>query len=206
MPIKYINEDLKKLLGDDLYAKLDAALKDQDVAIELSKNFRPIDRVHEIETQRDDFKTQAANLQKGFDDLAKTLGATNVEDFKAKYAALTDNHKKELQDAETKYQTRERDYLVKDSLRTAKTKNPDLVLKALDMTKITVRDGKIDGLDPQLEALRKSDAYLFEAAPKLDAFGKEIGGSGNGGDQSAIDAAAAKIAAEHGVRLPIGNK
>lgn len=202
MPIKFINEDVKKLLGDDLFAKVDAALKDQDVAVELSKNFRPADRVREIEAQRDEHKTRADKVAKDFDDLVKSLGANNADEFKTKYQGMVENHKKELQDAEMRFQSREKDYLVADALRTAKAKNPNIAMKALDLSKVGVKDGKLDGLDPLLQALKTSDPYLFEAEikPQLDRMGNPIN-KGAGFDQT-VEEKAAAIAKEHGIVLP----
>lgn len=43
----------------------------------------------------------------------------------------------------------------------------------LDLEKVVVKDGKLEGLEDQLVALRKSDAYLFEDIQKTPT---KIGG------------------------------
>ena len=80
-------------------------------------------------------------------------------------------------------------YRIKDEVRGRRAKNVDVVMKMLDIDKITEDDdGNMTGLGEQLDALIKSDAYLFDTNPG----GQRGGFSGDpdiGGDsKSANDA------------------
>lgn len=50
--------------------------------------------------------------------------------------------------------------------REAGAKNPEMLVKMLDQGKITEKeDGTLDGVTAQFDAFKKSDGYLFNAAP-----------------------------------------
>jgi hypothetical protein len=70
----------------------------------------------------------------------------------------------------------------------------------LDHSKIVIKDGKLDGLDPQIEALKKSDAYLFDAVetkPQIDRFGNPINQQQPGtGNETAAEIAARYVGKE----------
>lgn len=52
------------------------------------------------------------------------------------------------------------------ALMEAKARNLELARKALDLSKVTVaQDGSVSGLSQQLDALKKSDGYLFAEEP-----------------------------------------
>ena len=57
------------------------------------------------------------------------------------------------------------EYRIKDSIRGSKAKNADVVLRMVDQSKVSIDGENLLGLSEQLEALKKSDAYLFEDAP-----------------------------------------
>lgn len=194
MPIKVIHSDLKSLLGEELYKQVDAALKDKDVVIELQENHIPKSRFDEVNTQAKDHKARADKFET--DLAAATKAAKSQEELNAKIAELTATNEKTKTEYETKISQRERDYLLQDSLKIAKAKNPKATMALLDLEKVVVKDGKLDGLDSQIEALRKSDAYLFdtvETKPQIDRFGNPIQPQPTGGQPKT----AAEIAAEY---------
>lgn len=73
------------------------------------------------------------------------------------------------------------DYTIKDAVRSNKAKNADLVMKMIDTSKITEKDGVIYGLKEQIDALKETDAYLFESdggsAGGVDPHNDPQGGS-----------------------------
>ena len=191
MPVKVIHSDLKSLLGEELFKQVDAALKDKDVVIELQENHIPKSRFDEVNTQAKDHKARADKFET---DLANALkGAKSQEELNATIAELTASNEKTKTEYETKIAQREKDYLLQDSLKAAKAKNPKAAMALLDLEKLVVKDGKLDGLDAQIESLKKSDAYLFDAVetrPQVDRFGNPIQGQPSGGGKTAVDIAA----------------
>ena len=50
-------------------------------------------------------------------------------------------------------------------LKEAGARNPDVLMRMIDLDKVTEHEGKITGLDEQLKALKTSDPYLFSDRP-----------------------------------------
>ncbi len=191
--IKQINPDLKALLGDELYAQLETKLKDKDVVIETTEGFIPKARFDQVSADLKDYKAKHESVNAEYEKL-KPLAAGN-EALTNQIKALQAENEKTKTEYETKITARERDYALSEALRVAKVKNAKAIIGLLDHDKIVLKDGKIDGIEPQLEAIKKTDPYLFDAAPaqKVDAFGKPIVTGGTGG----TDADAKAIAAEY---------
>lgn len=68
----------------------------------------------------------------------------------------------------------------------AKARNPEMLRRALDLSKVTLQeDGTLSGLSEQLEALKQSDGYLFgDDAPAGGGSRGNSGGSHGGGLKS----------------------
>lgn len=110
---------------------------------------------------------------------------------------------KQISDGETKYTTDmakiKRDSALTLALTTSKAKNAKAIMALLDQDTIKLDGDKLLGLDAQLEALKASDAYLFNLedkgappAPQNPAFnlnsGVEHGGAPNTEESSMKDA------------------
>ena len=50
-------------------------------------------------------------------------------------------------------------------LREAGARNPDVLMRMIDLDKVSEHEGKVTGLDEQLKALKTSDPYLFTDRP-----------------------------------------
>lgn len=74
-------------------------------------------------------------------------------------------------------------YKIKDELRGLHARNVDVVWPLLNLEKIKVKDGKLEGLAEQVEALKQSDAYLFDTNTGAQRGGvpapQDIGGIQN---------------------------
>lgn len=140
-------------------------------------------------------------------------GYVSSDKFKAKEAELTsanttiknlqgeikkwdgvdvDKLKTAAADWETKYNQDtakiRTDSAVEIALMKAKAKNPKAARALLDESKIKLDGDKVLGLDDQLEALKKSDAYLFDAEapaatdPTAGGFTPPAGGAPKGSE------------------------
>ena len=182
MAIKRINDQLKGLLTPEVLKALETAFEKADVVIETTDGFIPKERFDAVNNDFKDYKvkyeTTVADLDKfqkaakGNEELTSILEKTKAE------------HAAEKQRFEQMLAQRERDFLMKDALREAGVKNPKAVIGLLEHEKIALKDGKLDGLDAQLEAIKKTDGYLFvektnpnpsnagrETAPPFNAAG-----------------------------------
>ena len=72
---------------------------------------------------------------------------------------------------EAQMQAQRMEYAVRDLVRGSGARNADIVYRMLDTSKIAEHDGKYIGVDEQIEALKKSDPYLFgiETPPRAGA-------------------------------------
>ena len=106
-----------------------------------------------------------------FDALSNSLSALQTD-----YSALSDalnaarsEHKKLKQSAEESLNRQREDFerqikeqLIELALTEAGSKNNEVTRSLIDTEKVTVNDGKLSGLEVQLNKLRKKAAFLFE--------------------------------------------
>lgn len=131
--------------------------------------------------------TQIATLQQSETEL-KTQVSKNAEDLKKLQKDNSDNEElkkqlKELQkenaEQETKYQESltkvQRDTALSALLTEAKVKNPKAVAALLNDEKIIFKDGELSGAKEQIDALQKSDAYLFDLGTKPGGYNPPAG-------------------------------
>lgn len=132
------------------------------------------------EKLKDNKEVKIANLAAGsyvdkgkYDDKVAELGKANdtikgLKDTVAKFDGVdVEGLKKAATDWEAKYNTDlaavKLDSAVNMALVEAKARNPKLAKAALDMSVIKLDGENLLGLTEQLDSLKKSDAYLFEA-------------------------------------------
>lgn len=92
-------------------------------------------------------------------------------------------------------------YRIKDALRSMNVRNADVVMPLLKMDTIKEKDGKLEGLTEQIEAIKKTDSYLFTDANRQHGnfgFGGSFGSQGKEQPSSADANAAIRMAAGRG--------
>lgn len=150
-------EFLKEVLGDDLYNQVADKLKGREKDIKLA-NLAGGDYVskakYEADLQAKDTRiSELTDQVKDFDGVDVKKLQKDVADWQKKY----DDDIKEAK-LESKIQLA----VAKSGARSEKA-----LLGMLDRSKITVDDkGEIKGLDEQITALKKEDAFLFEPEKK----------------------------------------
>lgn len=148
-------EFLKNLGIDDDAADQIMHQYNQDIRSykdKLNENKTTIDGLNDQVAQRD---TQLKDLGSQAEDNAKLK--EQVEMYKTKNSQLS----KEWQD---KLEAQSKNFAISNSLRDAGAKNAKAVSALLDLDKVSFDDkGNLSGLDNQLEALKKSDSYLFNS-------------------------------------------
>ena len=104
-----------------------------------------------------------------------------IADLQTANATAKTNYEKTVADMK-------RDFALNNGVRDAKAKNVKAVIALLDMSKIKMDGDTVTGLKEQIDALQKSDAYLFDATepPKPNfAGGFRPGNGSNGGGNDA---------------------
>lgn len=130
---------------------------------EAIKNFVPKSRLDEVIEERNGLRDQVAERDKQIKTLGESAGDNQA--LKDQIAQLqTQNAEAEKAHSAQLAQVR-LDNAVNLALTGAKAKNAKAVRALLDLTNSKVgEDGTVEGLEAQIKALQKSDAYLFEGA------------------------------------------
>lgn len=158
---------------NDIKAQFPEATKEQIDAL-LNINSSDIGNVKNaqtnLETQINQLNQQITTLHGQITDKDKTIGELNgkVNSYSASVTNIDDLNKQIEQlkqavaDRDAKIANSYKESKIKNQLRDKKAKNVDVVWSLLNKDAITEKDGKFEGLDEQIEALQKSDSYLFD--------------------------------------------
>ncbi|MBP2057165.1 chromosome segregation ATPase [Lactobacillus colini] len=153
-----MNKDfLKELrLKDDAIAKVMKAY-DKDIQDFKDQIKTKDDTIAGLNGQVDQSNEQLKALKKqveGNDDLQK-----QVAEYQKKMEEMTKNN--QAHEAALK-----KGFAISNAIRDAGGKNAKAIEALLDQETINFEDGKLSGLDKQLEGLKKSDDYLFTSQEK----------------------------------------
>lgn len=132
-------------------------------------NYIPKSRFNEINEENKTLKKSISERDKQLEDLKKSDGDNaalkqQIEDLQKQNAEQKKNHEAELNQLKL-------DNAIEAALTAAGAKNGKTVRALLDITKVKLDgDGKLVGFDEQLEAVRKSDDYLFAEKQTTPTF------------------------------------
>lgn len=135
----------------------------------LDGNFVTKARFNEINEENKTLKKSVSDRDKQLEDLKKSSGDNaalqqQISDLQKQNADQQKAHDEEL--AKLKL-----DNAVEIALSGAKAKNGKAVKAMLDMSKVKLgEDGKLSGFDEQIEALKKSDSYMFDVQQQFTGF------------------------------------
>ncbi len=157
-------EWLKRLLKDAGVENVEEL--ENKISKELPKYFKPAKEFNEINEELKLVKGEKKTLEEDkkkiegeYENFKK--GAISQEDYEAKKKEIETNSKAEIE--KVKLESK-----IDLAINNAKAKNVKSVKANLDLEKIKLDGDKLLGFDDQIEALKKSDAYLFEIDKKVD--------------------------------------
>ena len=143
------------------------------------KGYVPRSRLDEETTKVQTLSTQLSDRDKDMKDLKSK--ADKGSELETQLTTLQGKYKADTEDLQTKLTQQKLDSALDSAIVTAKGRNPKAVKALLDAAKLKLKDdGTVEGLD--LDALKKSDPYLFEIEQKKDEGGGYQGGSGGAGN------------------------
>ena len=132
-------------------------------------------RYNKLQEQKKQLEEASKTYQKQLEDLTKNnadVEALNklVEQLQLSNKELEENHSKEMHNLQF-------NFALEGALTNAKSKNNKALKALLDMNSIKYQEGKLEGLQEQIEALQKDASYLFD----LETTPQSTGGLGNFG-------------------------
>jgi hypothetical protein len=156
-------EELAKLgLTDEQVTAVISAHK------EALKGYVPQSRLDEVIEERNGLRDQVAERDKQIKTLGESAGDNQA--LKDQIAQLQADNQKAADDYAANIAQIRLDNAVDMALAGAKAKNSKAVRALLDLSKSKVgEDGKVEGLEAQIKAIQKSDAYLFDAGEPAPA-------------------------------------
>lgn len=151
-------EWLKELLKNAGVENVDDL--ESKISKELPKYFKPAKEFNEINEELRVVKGEKKTLEddkKKIEDEYNNFkkGSISQTDYEAKKKEIEDNSKAEIEKVRLESK-------IDLAINNAKAKNVKSVKANLDLEKIKLDGDKLLGFDDQIEALKKSDAYLFE--------------------------------------------
>lgn len=151
---------LKPVLGDDLFAQVSEKLQGAEgitLVNTADGSYVPKAKLDEERTTSKTYKTQIDEMNVQLTQLQEAANGNDA--LKGQIAQLQND----IAAKDAAMQKQKLMYAVKDAVRGSKAKNPDVVIRMIDSGKITENNGQLYGLTEQIDALKKSDAYLFES-------------------------------------------
>ena len=127
----------------------------------INGKYIPKERFDEVNTKKQQLEASVAERDKQLEDLKKSTG--DVETLKKQIETLQNENKTKEETYKTELSNLKKTNALDLALSGAKVKNNKAIKALLDNEKIKLKDdGTLEGLTEQLEAIKKSDAYLFE--------------------------------------------
>lgn len=133
---------------------------EKNISKELPKHFKPANVFNEINeklknanSEIETLKTTQTSIQIEYENYKK--GSISQADYEAKKKEIEDNSKAEIEKVRLESK-------IDLAINNAKARNVKSVKANLDLSKIKLDGDKLLGFEDQIEALKESDAYLFE--------------------------------------------
>lgn len=156
-------ELFKGVLKPETYAFVEAETKDSDISLaDLSKGqYVSKDKYTALEAQLTDTQNLLTTKTAEYDELAKTAGDnTALKEQINQMQTNFENEKTEIQNKANAQLKREK--VKTDIINRYKPRDIADVMPHIDIDKISEQDGKLIGIDEQVNPLKENKGYLFD--------------------------------------------
>lgn len=155
------------------------------ISKELPKHFKPAEEFNKINEELKTVKGEKTTLEndkkKVEDEYEKfKKGSISQADYEAKKTEIENASKAEIEKVRLESK-------IDLAINNAKAKNVKSVKANLDLDKIKLDGDKLLGFDDQIEALKKSDAYLFEIDNAINNGVENNGGNPRKNEGGSLD-------------------
>ena len=141
------------------------------------------DKAEALQSQIDDYKQQIKDRDKQLEELKKV----DAEGLQAKIDELQQVNESTRTEHEEKIAKQQKEFAIELALRDAGALNSKAVKALLDTESIKLDGETLLGLDDQVKALQKSDAYLFKQQQNPNSPQIFVPGNPNGGENGKDD-------------------
>ena len=145
-------------LNEDQITNILNSMKESKVYTTKHENID--ERYNKLKTQKTELEAQIKERDTQLADLSKNN--KDNEDLLNQIKDLQALNKQTTTDYENKINQMQFDYALEGALTNAKSKNNKALKALLDMNSIKYQEGKLEGLQEQIEALQKDASYLFD--------------------------------------------
>ena len=145
-------------LNEDQITNILNSMKESKVYTTKHENID--ERYNKLKTQKTELEAQIKERDTQLADLSKNNKGN--EDLLNQIKDLQALNKQTTTDYENKINQMQFDYALEGALTNAKSKNNKALKALLDMNSIKYQEGKLEGLQEQIEALQKDASYLFD--------------------------------------------
>ena len=150
-----LSEILKQQgLTDEQISKILASMKENKVYETTLENAE--ERYAKAKAKKEEAEKQHKTANTTIEDLKKN----NADNEKLQETIKA--HETTIETLKKEAETKDFNYALDTALKDSKCKNTKAVKALLNMDIVKVNDGKVEGLEAQIKALKESDAYLFE--------------------------------------------
>ena len=117
-------------------------------------------------------KKQIAELAKKSEAISAELESIRSASGKAEsdYAELKKKYEDDTAALRAEKDNAEKNYLIDSALTARRAKNLKAAKALLDLDKVSLKDGKLEGLDEQLETAVKDNGYMFGEEKQMPQF------------------------------------
>lgn len=157
-------EDFVKIgIPEELAAKCEAA------SLEELKGYVPRGRMNEVSEENKSLKQTAADRDKQLEKL-KSLGEDNAE-LKKQLDALQQQYDRQQKSHSAELEQIRLDSAVGAALTASGARNIKAVLPFVNIAEVSLgEDGRLTGLEEQIEKIRETDGYLFNDRRERQSF------------------------------------
>ena len=145
-------------LNEDQITNILNSMKESKVYTTKHENID--ERYNKLKTQKTELEAQIKERDTQLADLSKNN--KNNEGLLNQIKDLQALNKQTTTDYENKINQMQFDYALEGALTNAKSKNNKALKALLNMNSIKYQEGKLEGLQEQIEALQKDASYLFD--------------------------------------------
>jgi len=174
---------LKDVLGAELFEQVAEKLDDKtEIAIVSDGSWFPKEKFDAVNEEK---KGLASQLKERDAQLVELQAATkDSAELTAKLNELETANKEAAEKHAAALRSQATDFAIRSALTKERARNDKTVIPLLDLDKVVVKDdGTVVGLDEQIAALKKDNAFLFDTDSKDDGNGAILVGqrTGEGG-------------------------